>query len=180
MAVDAGGWHFARGGMLYAYAPSLEGEYDLAGTDNPVFDTLAITNGGEAFRSVRFAWAPDGDGLAVWDAQWQGIPQPEGFPDETRVYYGHPRSGIFIGPDQALDTADTAGGRVVNVALGGGPYLALTVQTAEGSEGGTYGPTAELRIVTRNTGSTPDDVTTQAQDRTWIGPAFYPAAVSPD
>jgi hypothetical protein len=180
MMLDAGGWHFARGGMLYAYANNGLGNFELAGTDQPVFDTLAIANGGEAFRSARFAWAPDGDGLAVWDAQWQGIPQPAGFPDANRVYFAHPASGIYIGPDQALDMADTAGGTVVSVALGGGQYLALTVQTAAGSEGGTYGPTAELRIVTRNTGATADAVTTQSADRVWIGPAFYHAVVAPN
>jgi hypothetical protein len=73
----------------------------------------------------------------------------------------------------------------VDVELGGGPYLALTVVTAAGSEGGTYGPTAELRIVTRHangvpspdgldTGDQPDEVRVSAQDRLWIGPAVYP------
>lgn len=173
MALDSGGWHFARGGMLYAYAASVEGAIDLAGTDQPVFDTLAIANGGEAFRSARFAWAPDGDGLAVWDAQWQGIPQPAGFPDASRVYFGHPLDGVYIGPAQALDAADTAGGSVIDVSLAGGQYLALTIQTAEGSEAGAYGPSAEVRIVTRNTGDVPDDVSVLADDGAWIGPAFY-------
>jgi anti-sigma factor RsiW len=181
MRLDADGWVFAIGGMPYLFGPSVEGEFTFFETEgHPLFDTLAIANGGEAFRSARFAWAPDGDGLAVWDAQWQGIPQPAGFPDANRVYFAHPGSGIYIGPDQALDTADTAGGTVVNVALGGGQYLALTVQTAAGSEGGTYGPTAELRVVTRNTGATADEVTTQSADRVWIGPAFYHAVVAPD
>ncbi len=179
MALDAGGWHFARGGMPYAYAAGLEGEYDLQGTDLPIFDTLTPAPGGQAFRSARFAWAPDSDGFAVWDAQWEGTQQPAGFPDATRVYFGHPLDGIFIGPGQALDAADTAGGTVVDVALAGGQYLALTVQTAAGSEGGAYGPSAEVRVVTRNTGDTPDGVTTIGDDATWIGPAFYDHALSP-
>jgi len=49
--------------------------------------------------------------------------------------------------------------------------------TKEGSEGGSYGPTAELRLVTRNLGNVPDDVTPLASDKVWNGPAFYPAVV---
>jgi hypothetical protein len=179
MALDAGGWHFARGGMPYAYAASLEGEYDLQGSDLPIFDTLTPAPGGQAFRSARFAWAPDADGFAVWDAQWEGTQQPAGFPDATRVYFGHPLDGVFIGPTQALDAADTAGGTVIDVALAGGQYLALTVQTAAGSEGGAYGPTAEVRVITRNTGDTPDDVSTVAEGGAWIGPAFYDHGLRP-
>ena len=181
MALDAGGWHFARDGMPRFNAPSYEGEYDFSPDGGlPVFDALAITNGGEGFRSARFAWAPDGDGLAVWDAQWQGIPQPQGFPDAERVYFGHPFDDTFIGPAQALDAADTAGGTVIDVSLAGGQYLALTVQTGQGSEAGQFGPTAELRLVTRNTGDVPDEVSTVADAGAWIGPAFYPHSLVPD
>lgn len=181
MALDAGGWHFARGGMPRLYVPSLQGEYGFSpDAGDQLFDTLTIANGGEAFRSARFAWAPDGDGVAVWDAQWQGVPQPLGFPDQGRVYFGHPLSGVFIGPPQALDEADTAGGTVIGVSLAGGQYLALTVQTAAGSEAGTYGPTAEVRIITRNLGDTPDEIAVLADDGAWIGPAFYRHSLTAD
>jgi hypothetical protein len=168
MALDDGGWHFARGGMLYLATPGRKGEQQL-------FGTLQIPPGGEAFRSARFAWAPDGDGFAVWDAMWTGIQQPEGFPDEGRVYFGHLKGNKLIGPDQALDVADTEGKRIVHVALAGGQYLALTVITAEGSEGGSYAPTTELRLITRHTGDQADDIQTFGQNRVWTGPAFYPA-----
>jgi hypothetical protein len=178
MSNDAGAWTFARGGMLYLAHPDESGSLtDLGGADQQVFDTLAIPPGGEAFGSARFAWAPDGEGLAVWDAQWVGVPQGEGFPDDARVYFGHPGSDFMIGPAQTLDEADTSGGRVVQVSLAGGPYLAITILTEEGSEGGSFGPTAELRLVTRNLGDLADEVQTFATDRVWNGPAFYPAVV---
>jgi hypothetical protein len=168
MALDDGGWHFAHGGMLYLATPGKRGEQQL-------FGTLQIPPGGEAFYSARFAWAPDGDSFAVWDAMWSGTQQPEGFPDEGRVYFGHLKGNKLIGPDQALDAADTEGKRIVHVALAGGQYLALTVITAEGSEGGSYGPTTELRLITRHTGNQADDIQTFGQNRVWTGPAFYPA-----
>jgi hypothetical protein len=178
MQSDGLGWRFARGGMLYLAQPGDDGTFsDLGATDQQIFDTLAIAPGGEAFESARFAWAPDSDGLAVWNALWVGVPQGEGFPDDARVYFGHPGSGFMVGPAQALDEADTAGGDVVQVSLAGGPYLALTMLTEEGSEGGSYGPTAELRLVTRNLGDVPDDVQTFRTDKVWNGPAFYPATL---
>ncbi len=177
-AEGGGGWNFVRGGMLYLAHADADGRFlRLGEADEQIFDSLAIPPGGEAFGSARFAWAPDGDGLAVWDAMWVGVPQELGFPDETRVYFGHPTTGIMIGSRQALDEGDTAGGDVVQVSLAGGPYLALTVVTEPGSEGGTFGPTAELRLVTRNLGDVPDDVQTFATDKVWNGPAFYAAVV---
>jgi hypothetical protein len=168
MALDDGGWHFVHGGMLYLATQGKDDEQQL-------FGTLQIPPGGEAFRSARFAWAPDGDSFAVWDAMWTGTQQPDGFPDEGRVYFGHLRGGKLLGPDQALDAADTEGMRIVHVALAGGQYLALTVITAEGSEGGSFGPTTELRLITRHTGNQADEIERLGQDRVWTGPAFYPA-----
>lgn len=178
MQSDGTNWTFARGGMLYLAEAGDDGTFAGLGTEEQqIFDTLAIPPGGEAFASARFAWAPDGDGLAVWDAQWVGVPQEAGFPDETRVYFGHPTSGTMIGAPQVLDLADTSGGHVVQVSLAGGPYLALTVLTVPGAEGGDFGPTAELRLVTRNLGAVPDDVQTVGTDKVWNGPAFYPAVL---
>jgi hypothetical protein len=182
MTADGGaGWHFAHGGMLYLAQSDADGHFvNLGEADQQIFDTLAIPPGGEAFESARFTWAPDGNGLAVWEARWVGTPQGDDFPDEARVYFGHPGSDFLIGPSQALDEGDTAGGNIVQVSLAGGRYLALTVVTAEGSEGGSYGPTAELRLVTRNLGSVPDEVQTYGADKVWNGPAFYPAVLDHD
>lgn len=177
------GWRFDRGGMLYRTYAGVEGQLLLEG-GNPelqVFETLQVQPNGAAFESARFAWAPDRDGLAVWDAQWAGVQQPDGFPDPGRVYYAHASTGPgTIGPAQALDSRDTEGNRVVHVGLGGGQYLAVTVATKGGSESGTYGPTAELRLITRNLGSVPDEVDASGQDRVWVGPAVYPAFLSED
>jgi hypothetical protein len=178
MGQEGADWSFARGGMLYLAKGDAEGNFvELGQADQQIFDTLAIPQGGQAFSRARFAWAPDGDGLAVWDAWWTGTPQGPDFPDETRVYFAHPMKDVFIGPDQALDVADTAGRRIVHVALAGGQYLAITVVTDEGSEGGTYGPTTELRIITRHIGKQADGVETFGKSRVWTGPAFYPAEI---
>jgi Putative zinc-finger len=172
------GWHFARGGMLYRTYAGVEGDLLLEGghPEFQVFDTLQIQPNGAAFESARFAWAPDRDGLAVWDARWTGVQQPDGFPDAGRVYYAHAFTGRgTIGPLQALDPGDTEGNRVVHVGLGGGQYLAVTVATEAGAHSGAYGPTAELRVIKRNLGTVPDEVEASGQDRVWVGPGIYPA-----
>ena len=172
------GWRFSRGGMLYRTYASIEGEFLLEGgfPEFQVFDTLQVQPNGAAFESARFAWAPDRDGLAVWDARWTGVQQPDGFPDAGRVYYAHAFTGRgTIGPLQALDAGDTEGNRVVHVGLGGGQYLAVTVATEAGAHSGAYGPTAELRVIKRNLGTVPDEVEASGQDRVWVGPGIYPA-----
>ncbi|HKO32217.1 MAG TPA: zf-HC2 domain-containing protein [Candidatus Limnocylindria bacterium] len=175
------GWRFTRGGMLYRASASIEGDFELEGgrPEFQVFDTLQVQPNGAAFESARFAWAPDRDGLAVWDTQWAGVQQPEGFPDAARVYYAHAWTGRgTIGPLQALDAGDTEGNRVVHVGLGGGQYLAVTVATEAGAHSGAYGPTAELRVIKRNLGTVPDEVEASGQDRVWVGPGIYPAFLS--
>jgi anti-sigma factor RsiW len=181
MAMDGTGWHFVKGGMLYWYGPDESGEVrGFDASDPQVFDTLQIQPGGAAFESARFEWAPDGDGFAVWEAMWTGTPEGEGFPDRDRVYFSHLADGLKVEAPQALDAGDTQGLRVVDVALGGGQYLGITIVTEAGSEGGAFGPTAELRLVTRNLGNVPDEVDTIGQNRVWNGPPVYPAIVSPD
>jgi hypothetical protein len=180
MARNELGWHFARGGMLYM-VPAVDGSFDLGGGGEQVFSSLTIQQNGAAFASARFEWAPDGDGFAVWDAQWNGSEEGTGFPDPQRVYFGHvgDGSGELITAAQALDAADTAGAReVVDVALGGGQYLALTLRT-EATQGNEFAPVANLVLVTRHTGSTPDEVMAYGQDGVWNGPALYPATLEP-
>jgi len=180
MARDAQGWHFIRGGMLYML-PAVDGHFDLTGDAVQVFSSLTIQQNGAAFASARFEWAPDGDGFAVWDAQWNGTEEGTGFPDPQRVYFGHvgDGSGELITAAQALDAADTAGAReVVDVALGGGQYLALTLRT-DATQGNEFAPVANLVLVTRHTGSTPDEVMAYGQDGVWNGPALYPATLEP-
>jgi putative zinc finger protein len=180
MARDAGGWHFARGGMLYM-VPAVGGSYDLGAGGGQVFSTLTIQQNGAAFTSARFDWAPDGDGFAIWNAQWTGTEEGPGFPDSQRVYFGHVAGGgsELITAAQALDAADTQGAvDVVDVALGGGQYLALTLRTGA-AQGNEFAPAANLVLVTRHTGTTPDEVRAYGTDGVWNGPALYPANVKP-
>jgi hypothetical protein len=181
MAFANGTWLFTRGGLLYWHGPDGSGTISSFDPSDPqVFDTLQIQPGGAAFESARFDWAPDADGFAVWDAHWTGTPEGDGFPDQQRVYFAHLAGGLKLGAPQALDAGDTQGLRVVDVALGGDQFLGLTVVTVAGSEGGSFGPTAELRLVTRNTGDVPDDMETIGQDHVWNGPPLYPAVVRPN
>jgi hypothetical protein len=179
MARDAQGWHFARGGMLYM-VPAVDGSFDLGGGGEQVFSTLTIQQNGAAFASARFEWAPDGDGFAVWDSQWTGTEQGAGFPDPQRVYFGHVAGGgELITAAQALDVADTQGAlEVVDVALGGGQYLALTLRT-DATQGNEFAPVSNLVLITRHTGATPDDVMDYGEDGVWTGPALYPATLEP-
>jgi hypothetical protein len=179
MARDEQGWHFVRGGMLYM-VPAVDGAFDLTGGGEQVFSSLTIQQNGAAFASARFEWAPDGDGFAVWDAQWTGTEEGAGFPDPQRVYFGHVGDGgELITAAQALDAADTEGAReVVDVALGGGQYLALTLRT-DAFQGNEFAPVANLVLVTRHTGATPDELMAYGQDGVWNGPALYPATLQP-
>jgi anti-sigma factor RsiW len=180
MASDAQGWHFARGGMLYM-VPAVDGSFDLTGGGQQVFSSLTIQQNGAAFASARFEWAPDGDGFAVWDAQWTGSEEGTGFPDPQRIYFGHvgDGSGELITAAQALDIADTQGAlEVIDVALGGAQYLALTLRT-DAYQGNEFAPVANLVLVTRHTGATPDEVMAYGQDGVWNGPALYPATLEP-
>jgi hypothetical protein len=67
---------------------------------------------------------------------------------------------------------------VVDVALGGGQYLALTLRT-DAFQGNEFAPVANLVLVTRHTGATPDEVMAYGQDGVWNGPALYPATLEP-
>jgi hypothetical protein len=180
MARDAQGWHFVRGGMLYM-VPAVDGSFDLTGGGEQVFSTLTVQQNGAAFASARFEWAPDGDAFAVWDAQWTGFEEGTGFPDPQRVYFGHVADGggELITAAQALDAADTEGAlEVIDVALGGGQYLALTLRT-DATQGNEYAPVANLILVTRRTGTTPDEVKRYGIEGVWNGPALYPATLEP-
>jgi hypothetical protein len=181
MARDAQGWHFARGGMLYM-VPAIDGSFDLGGGGEQLFSSLTIQQNGAAFTGAQFEWAPDGDGFAVWDAQWTGTEEGTGFPDPQRVYFGHVADGVggeLITAAQALDAADTQGALdVVDVALGGGQYLALTLRI-DAYQGNEFAPAANLVLVTRHTGDTPDDVQIFGTEGVWNGPALYPATLEP-
>jgi hypothetical protein len=175
MGTPGGHWSFSEGGMPWLANIGADGSIDFANAA-PIFSTLTGTK--EMFQGASVEWGPDSDAFVVWDARWTGVPQGDRFPDSTRVYFGHVRTPGLITPAQALDVPDTAGAQtIVDVALSaGGDDLALTVQTGVGAEGGSYGPTAELRLVTRGYGTDPDKVKVIAADKAWFGPAVYPNA----
>jgi hypothetical protein len=180
MASGETGWYFNRGGMLYI-VPARDGAADLDAEGKQVFSTLSIQQNGAAFSTARFEWAPDGDAFAVWAADWAGTEQAPGFPDQRRVYFGHVGDGSteLITAAQALDAADTEGARgVSDVALGGGQYLALTLRVDE-FQGNEFAPVSRLVLVTRQTGTTPDDVRTYGSEGVWNGPALYPSKIDP-
>jgi hypothetical protein len=174
------GWYFNQGGMLYI-VPAPDGAADLDAEGKQVFSTLSIQQNGAAFSTARFEWAPDGDAFAVWAADWAGTEQGPGFPDQHRVYFGHVGDGSteLITAAQALDAADTEGAReVIDVALGGGQYLALTLRVDE-FQGNEFAPVSRLVLVTRQTGTAPDDVRTYGSEGVWNGPALYPSKIDP-
>lgn len=171
MGTPGGHWSFSEGAMPWLAEVTNDG-VDFANA-RQVFSTLA--GGREMFRGASIAWGPDSDAFAVWNAQWTGVPQGDRFPDSTRVYFGHLSNPELITAGQTLDEADTKDATdIVDVAIAAdGNHLALTVVTAEGAEGGSFGPTAQLRLVTRGYGTDPDQVEIIGQDKVWYGPAVY-------
>ena len=178
MGTPGGHWSFSEGGMPWLADVGADGTIDFEHA-RPIFSTLSGTK--EMFQGASVEWGPDSDAFVVWDARWTGVPQGDRFPDSTRVYFGHVSTPELITAGQALDVADTDGATaIVDVALSAdGDHLALTVQTAVGAEGGSFGPTAQLRLVTRGYGTDPDKVQVIASDKAWFGPAVYPNVRQP-
>jgi hypothetical protein len=178
MGTPGGHWSFSEGGMPWLADVSDSGEVDFANA-RQLFSSLA--GGREMFRGASITWGPDSDAFAVWNAQWTGVPQGDRFPDSTRVYFGHISNPELITAAETLDLPDTEGATVIiDVALGAdGNHLGLTVQTATGAEGGAYGPSAELRLITRGYGTDPDKIEVIGQGQTWTGPAVYPNIAQP-
>jgi anti-sigma factor RsiW len=166
---------FAQGGA--PYITSSDADAMPAWEDaEPLFSDVTI--GADAFTSAAIAWGPDGDGYAVWKAEWAGTPQSSdgsAYPDPRRVYFSHLSDDRNIRQGHALDADDLpADGSVVDVVLAPteSPHLAITIRFPVGGDMAV--PTAELRLVRRNTGTTPDEViATGARAGGWIGPAMY-------
>jgi anti-sigma factor RsiW len=140
----------------------------------PLFSSLTIV-GGEAFAAAQIGWGPDSNAFAVWNAQWTGVQQPEGFPDANRVYFGHLDVPELITPRQALDAANFDGvQRVVDVVIAqDGMTLAVTVQVSPGSEGGEFGAEAEIRVIERGLGQDPDRAEVLKDPGSWVGPGLF-------
>ncbi|HEX2140950.1 MAG TPA: zf-HC2 domain-containing protein [Candidatus Limnocylindria bacterium] len=171
MANLDGRWVFQPGTPMLGEADEA-GALDFSG--RPLFSSLTVV-GGEAFAAAQIAWGPDSDAFAVWNAEWTGIQQPDGFPARDRVYFGHVSVPELITPRQALDAADLEGvQQVIDVVIApDGMKLAVTVQTASGSEGGEFGAEAEIRVIDRGLGEVPDQVTVLKDAGSWNGPAVF-------
>lgn len=176
MSQSGADWTLADGGAPYL----AEHRWEAGGTasfenERQLFADLTI--GRSAFASGAVTWGPDSDAYAFWDLQWTGTSQGTNgveYPDPQRVYFSHATDARGITQAHALDVDDIpADTRVVDVAIAPtGRHLAITV--ARPSAGVMDPPHADLLLVTRNTGSQPDEVLVLGSgDDGWFGPAGY-------
>ncbi len=183
MTADADrSWIFAADGAPYLAA------YDRSAEDGPFVDASPLFADlpaeGELFTSASITWGPDGDAYAVWDATWTGDDagaEDGPYPDATRVYFGHASDDRRLTRDHAIDSGDIDPAMsVVDVELAPtGGHLLITVREARG--GVLDAPRAELLLVTRHTGSEPDEVATvDSSDDGWVGPALFLPREQPD
>jgi Putative zinc-finger/WD40-like Beta Propeller Repeat len=169
-------WFFARGGepVLVDATQLASGAID-GGV--PVFADLS--RGPDGFRSVAIAWGPDSNAIAAWDAVWTsstGGPDGQVYPDRLRVYLGRASEPQPINSTRALDAADLPEGiaGVVDVAVApDGRHLAITVLYP--TAGDLAPPEADLLLIKRNTGTTPDEPVALpgVVGEGWYGPAVY-------
>jgi hypothetical protein len=175
-----GDWVLSEGGAPHlAYHRPLD---DQAETPFPesrqLFSDLTIDR--DAFTSAAIAWGLDGDSFAVWQTQWTGLSQdPEGgtYPDPTRVYFGHATDPGGLTRFHALDRDDLPPDwSVVDVKVSPtGRHLVVMVAAPRS---GQEAPTAELRLITRNTGSVADEIQVlDSEAGQWYGPAVFDAYV---
>lgn len=168
-------WAFAEGGAPWLATNVSDGAsgYDFEGAQE-VFTDLTI--GRDAFTSAAISWGLDSDAFVVWDAAWTGISQGTDapYPDPRRVYLGRATDPRHVTQIHALDRGDLPeDATVVDVKVAGtGRHLAITARYPAPGDLSTL--EADLLLVTRNTGQTPDEVTVLNQtDAGWHGPALY-------
>ena len=117
----------------------------------------------------------------VWDADWTGLNQAsdEGtYPDPARIYFGHATDPGGLTQANALDRDDVPDGwRVEDVKVSPtGQHLVVMVAAPLAGELSV--PTADLLLVTRNTGDVADEVEPLSpDDGRWNGPAVFDAYV---
>lgn len=173
------GWQFQRGGMPYLVTAADAASLKLSDMGQPLFPSLTLAQGG-GFGSAAIAWSAGSDGFVVWNTAWTGVPQTAGFPDHQRIYLGHVRTGELIGANQALDAKDVTGtvAAIQDVKLApDGLHLAITV--ARPLAGDLSAPAADLIIVKREYGTTPDGVSSLGAGGSWNGPGLYPSVGTP-
>jgi hypothetical protein len=181
MSLVGSEWVFSEGGAphLAEHRP-LDDEADGSfPNERPLFSDLTIDR--EAFTSAAIAWGLDSDTYAVWNAQWTGVPQTDfrglPYPDGTRVYFGHASDPRGLTGDHGIDPDDLPEDwMVVDVKVSPtGRHLVVMVAAPRF---GQEAPTAELRLITRNTGSAADGVDVlESEQGQWFGPAVFDAFV---
>jgi hypothetical protein len=167
-------WVFTEGGAPYlAEARDYDAGFGF-GAEQPLFRDVTVDR--DAFTSAGVTWGADSDAYAVWQAQWTGIPQGSGgeYPSINRVYFGHVSDPRGLTEVHAIDEADIPqGASVVDVKVPTGRHLLITALEPIG--GITVAPRASLILVTRNTGSVPDETALLADESNggWFGPGAY-------
>ncbi len=171
-------WLFVEGGAPWLAESSGDGAGGYEFVDaRRLFSDLSI--GRDAFASAAIAWGSDGDALAVWDVAWTGISQgPSGelYPDPSAVYFGHAADSRGLTRLHAIDEADLADdARAVDVKVAPtGRHLVISA--ARPRDGVLDAATADLLLITRNTGSLADVVRVLGSaDRGWFGPGVFAA-----
>jgi len=174
-----GEWIFSRGGLpwLAEVVADGQGGYTFENARELFSDLTPVS--GEAFESAAIDWGGDSDAYAVWDAAWTGTSQgSEGeYPDRARIYFGHATDAGGLVEDHALDAGDIPADQfVVDVKVS--PTGHHLVVTAGHPRAGTLDPPrADLLLIARNTGSTPDDVQSlDPEGDGWFGPAAFDEA----
>jgi hypothetical protein len=178
MAETDGGWMLAEGGAPYLSVHGARGDTYAFDNERLLFSDLTIDR--DAFTSAEISWGLDGITYAVSEVRWTGDSQSNDedvpYPDPQRVYFGHATDPRGLTQAHAIDATDVPeGSMVVDVKVSPtGHHLVITALRPIG--GVLEAPTADLLLVTRNTGNTPDVVESlNADEEGWYGPAAFDA-----
>lgn len=169
-------WLFAEGGAPYIADAPVDGNAQEFTNERPLFADVTIDR--DSFTSAGIVWGADSDAYAVWGAQWTGVSQGSRgeYPSPSRVYFGHASDERNLTELHAIDEADLdPDATVIDVKVPTGRHLLITAQLPIG--GVMDVPRAQLLLVTRNTGSVPDEVERfeGPGDDAWFGPAAIDA-----
>ena len=175
-------WLFVEGGMPYLaeHRPFDEESENPFSNDRQLFSDLPRDR--DAFTSAAIAWGLDSDAFVLWDAAWTGTPLTDRaglpYPDAARVYFGHASDPRGLTSDHGIDAGDLpTEGAVVDVkASPTGRHLVVTFRLP--TPGDLAAPTAQLLLITRNTGRAADEVDViGSEEGRWFGPAVFDAYV---
>ena len=176
--VRGGGWVLAEGGAPYLSLHGASGDTFSFDNERLLFSDVTIDR--DAFTSAEISWGLDGITYAVSEVLWAGVSQSDDeevlYPDPARVYFGHATDPRGLTQAHAIDITDVPeGSTVVDVKVSPtGHHLVITALRPVG--GVLEAPTADLLLITRNTGNVPDVVESlNADEEGWYGPAAFDA-----